>query len=160
MPYFIIWSLCMKYLVHHEVYCLSWSCLLSHNIPYLIYLNKMSLTLKRACTAKGYCSLSVCRSVGLSARFLSNRGFGRYQTLICRYVQRALGAARVKEQRVYGGRLNVQCVFLVQAESGGYQPWMCGYRYEERLAQQESGAALSQSSMYLSGQLLYKVCIS
>ena len=30
-------------------------------------------------------------------------------------------------------------------------------RYEERLARQESGAALSKSSMYLSGQLLYGV---
>ena len=32
--------------------------------------------------------------------------------------------------------------------------------YEERLAQQESGAALSNSSMYVSGLLLYKVCIN
>ena len=30
-------------------------------------------------------------------------------------------------------------------------------RYEERLAQQESGAALSNSSTYVSGLLLYKV---
>ena len=32
-------------------------------------------------------------------------------------------------------------------------------RYEERLARQESGAALSNSSTYVSGLLLYKVCI-
>ena len=32
-------------------------------------------------------------------------------------------------------------------------------RYEERLALQESGAALSNSSTYVSGLLLYKVCI-
>ena len=32
--------------------------------------------------------------------------------------------------------------------------------YEERLAQQESGAVLSNSSMYVSGLLLYKVCIN
>ena len=32
-------------------------------------------------------------------------------------------------------------------------------RYEERLAQQESVAALSNSSTYVSGLLLYKVCI-
>ena len=46
-------------------------------------------------------------SVGLSARFLSNRGCGRYQMWICWYVQRALGTARVwsgvvEEQHVYG----------------------------------------------------------
>ena len=39
--------------------------------------------------------LSVSRSVGLTARFLSNRGCSRYQTWICGYVQRALGTARV-----------------------------------------------------------------
>ena len=33
-------------------------------------------------------------------------------------------------------------------------------RYEERLAQQESGVALSNSSTYVSGLLLYKVCIN
>ena len=33
-------------------------------------------------------------------------------------------------------------------------------RYEERLAQQESGAALSNSSTYVSGLLLYKVCVN
>ena len=33
-------------------------------------------------------------------------------------------------------------------------------RYEERLAQQESGAALSNSNTYVSGLLLYKVCIN
>ena len=50
-----------------------------------------------------------------------------------------------------GGRLNftLMCTFLVKAESGGYQTWICGYRYEERLAQQESGAALSNSSISL-----------
>ena len=49
------------------------------------------------------------------------------------YVQRALGTARVwdvvvKEQRVYGGRLKftLMCKFLVKAESGGYQTWICG----------------------------------
>ena len=29
MPYFLIWSLCIKRLVHHAVYCISLSCLLS-----------------------------------------------------------------------------------------------------------------------------------
>ena len=85
--------------------------------------------------------------VCLSARFLSNGGSCRYQTWICGYVQRALGTARVlnvlvKEQRVHGGRLKftLMCTFLVKAESGGYQTWIVG-RCEERLAQQESGAA-------------------
>ena len=34
----------------------------------------------------------------------------------------------VKEQRVYGGRLKftLMCTFLVKAESGGYQTWICG----------------------------------
>ena len=75
----------------------------------------------------------VGRFVGLSARFLSNRGCCRYQTWICGYVQRALGTARVwnvvvKEQRVHGGRLKftLMCTFLVKAESGGYQTWICG----------------------------------
>ena len=52
---------------------------------------------------------------------------------ICGYVQRALGTARVwndvvKEQRVYGGRLKfiLMCTFLVKAESGDYQTWICG----------------------------------
>ena len=36
----------------------------------------------------------------------------------------------------------------------------CVGRYEERLAQQESGATLSKSSMHLSGQLLHMVCIN
>ena len=78
-------------------------------------------------------SRSVCRSVGLSARFLSNRGCCRYQTWICGYVQRALGTTRVwnvivKEQRVHRGRLKftLMCRFLVKAESGGYQTWICG----------------------------------
>ena len=78
-----------------------------------------SLTLARACAAKGYCSRSVCRFVGLSARFLSNRGCCRYQTWICWYVQRALGTARVwnvvvKEQPVHGGRLKftLMCIYI------------------------------------------------
>ena len=52
--------------------------------------------------------------------------------------------------------VTLMCTFLVKAESGG-----CGYvgRYEERLVQQESGAALSNST-YVSGLLLYKVCIN
>ena len=33
-------------------------------------------------------------------------------------------------------------------------------RYEERLAQQESGVALPKSSTYVSGRPLYKVCIN
>ena len=77
-------------------------------------------------------------------------------------MQWALGTARVwnivvKEQRVYGGRLKftLMCTFLVKAESGGYVG-----RYEERLAQQESGAVLPNSSTYVSGLLLYKVCIN
>ena len=43
-----------------------------------------------------------------------------------------LGTARVwssvvkPEQRVYGGRLNVQCAFLVKAESSGHEMWMYG----------------------------------
>ena len=81
---------------------------------------------------------------------------------ICGYVQRALGTARVwnvvvKEQRVNRGRLKFtrMCTFLVKAESGGYVG-----RYEERLAQQESGAALSNSSTYVSGLLLNMVCIN
>ena len=42
------------------------------------------------CAAKGYCSWSVFRFVGLSARFLPNRGCGGYQTWICgRYNGRA-----------------------------------------------------------------------
>ena len=34
----------------------------------------------------------------------------------------------VKEQRVHGGRLKftLMCTFLVKAESGGYQTWICG----------------------------------
>ena len=99
------------------------------------------LTLARACAAKDYCSQSVflwvglCvgRSMSLFSRFLSNRGCCRYQTWICGYVQRALGTARVwsgvvKEQRVQGGRLKftLMCTFLVKAESGGYQTWICG----------------------------------
>ena len=69
-------------------------------------------------------------------------------------MQRVLGTARVwsravKEQRVYGGRLNVQRGFLVKAESGVYQTRICGYRYKECFAQQESGVALSKSSMYV-----------
>ena len=81
-------------------------------------------------------------------------------------MQRALGTARVwnvvvKEPACLRGRLKftLMCTFLVKAESGGYQTWIYG-RYEERLAQQESGAALSNSSTYVSGLLLYKVCIN
>ena len=41
MPYFLVWSLCIKRLVHHEVCCISWSCLLSFLcnpfITFLIY---------------------------------------------------------------------------------------------------------------------------
>ena len=93
------------------------------------------LTLARACAAKGYSSRSVGLWVGLClfARFLSNRGCCRYQTWTCGYVQRALGRARVwnvvvKEQRVHGGRqkFTLMCTFLVKAESGGYQTWICG----------------------------------
>ena len=49
------------------------------------------------------------------------------------------------------GWLNVQFRFVVKAESGVYQTWIiiCMGRYEERLAQQDSGAALSKSSMYI-----------
>ena len=36
----------------------------------------------------------------------------------------------------------------------------CVSRYEERLTQQESGVASSKSSKYLSGRLLYQVCIN
>ena len=37
MPYFLIWSLCMKHLVHHAVYCISLSYLLCNPyIPFLI----------------------------------------------------------------------------------------------------------------------------
>ena len=67
--------------------------------------NHSLLTLARTCTANGYCSWSVGRSVrrlvnllvcdfvSFSARFLSNRGCCRYQTWICGYMQRALGTA-------------------------------------------------------------------
>ena len=34
--------------------------------------------------------------------------------------------AVVKEQRVYGGGHALMCTFLVKAESGGYQTWICG----------------------------------
>ena len=49
------------------------------------------------------------RSVGLSARFLSNSG--RYQTWICGCVQRALGTKRVQEQHVYSGGLKLQLLY-------------------------------------------------
>ena len=60
------------------------------------------------------------------------------------------------------GRLKftLMCTFLVKAESGGYQTWIYMGRLEERLAQQKSGATLSNSSTYVSGLLLYKVCIN
>ena len=95
--------------------------------------------------------MSVRLSVCLSARFLSNCGSGGYQTWICGYVQRVLGTARVwsrtaKEQRVYTGRLNG---FLVKAGSVVYTKHRYVGRYEEHFTQQESGAALSKSSMYV-----------
>ena len=41
MLYFLMWSLCIKLLVHHEVYCMFWSYLLFFYaipiIPFLIY---------------------------------------------------------------------------------------------------------------------------
>ena len=41
LPSFLVWLLCIKCLVHHEVYSVSWSCLLSFlcnpYIPFLIY---------------------------------------------------------------------------------------------------------------------------
>ena len=41
LPSFLVWSLCIKCLVHHEVYSVSWSCLLSFlcnpYIPFQIY---------------------------------------------------------------------------------------------------------------------------
>ena len=41
LPSFLVWSLCIKCLVHHEVYSVSWSCLLSFlcnpYIPFIIY---------------------------------------------------------------------------------------------------------------------------
>ena len=70
-------------------------------------------------------------------------------------MQRALGTARVwnvvvKEQRVHGERLKftLMCTFLVKLRVVDTK---CRYvvRYDERLAQQESGAALSNSSMYV-----------
>ena len=69
-------------------------------------------------------------------------------------MQRVLGTARVwsrtaKEQRVYTGRLNVQYGFLVKAGSVVYTKHRYVGRYEEHFTQQESGAALSKSSMYV-----------
>ena len=46
----------------------------------------------------------------------------------------------------------------MKAESGVYQTWICGYRYEERLAQQES-AALSKCSKYVHMQLRQAMCL-
>ena len=95
---------------------------------YLLIINgvKILLTLARTCAAKGYCSRSVGRSVSRSVcvsvylfpRFLSNRGCCRYQTWICGYVQRALGTARVcsgvvQEQHVYGGGLKLYTVIIL-----------------------------------------------
>ena len=62
--------------------------------------------------------LSVSRLVGLSARFLSNRGCGRYQTWIFGYVQRALGIKRVwsgvvEKQHVYGGSLKLYAAIIL-----------------------------------------------
>ena len=58
------------------------------------------------------------------------------------------------------GRLKftLMCTFLVKAESGGYQTWICGY--VRGALGTESGAALLNSSTYVSGLLLYKVCIN
>ena len=83
-------------------------------------------TFARVCTAKGYCSWSVgrsvgqsvCRSVGLFARFLLNRGCGKYQTWIFGYMQRALGTVRVwssivQEQHVYGGGLKLYTAIIL-----------------------------------------------
>ena len=40
MPFFLIWSLCIKRLVHHDVYCIFLSCLLSFLCnPYIPFLN-------------------------------------------------------------------------------------------------------------------------
>ena len=55
---------------------------------------------------------------------------------------------RCQRTACFWGRLNVKCAFKLRAvdiKRG------CVGRFEERLAQQESGAALSKSSMYLSG---------
>ena len=69
--------------------------------------------------SKGLGSWSVGRSVSLCVSvyefFLLNHGYSGYQTWICGCVQQALGAARVlsgvdNEQRVYGARLNLECV--------------------------------------------------
>ena len=73
-------------------------------------------------------SRSVCRFVGRFVRTFS------FEPWICGYVQRALGTTRVwnvvvKEQRVHGGgrlKFTLMCTFLMKAESGGYQTWICG----------------------------------
>ena len=68
----------------------------------------------------------VARQVGLfvclSARFLSNGGFCRYQTWICGYVQQMLGTARVwnvvvKEQRVHVGEAKIYTDVYFSRES-------------------------------------------
>ena len=78
----------------------------------------LSLTLARACAAKGYCS----RSVGLSVGFLSNCGCCRYHTWIWwymyMYVTQVLGTARVwsgvvQEQHVYGRGLKLYTAIIL-----------------------------------------------
>ena len=64
------------------------------------------------------------------------------------------------KERVYGGRLNLQCVhFPLKLRVVDTKINVDVGRYEEHLAQQESGAVLPKSSIYVSGRLLYKVCI-
>ena len=83
-------------------------------------ISQVSLTLTRECAAKGSCSWSVCWSVGLS---------------VCRLVFPYVFSRTVAEVDTKfgymgmfnGGRLNVQCGFLVKAESGVYQKWIYGY---------------------------------
>ena len=76
-----------------------------------------------------------------------------------------IGAAAVKAVNLQGEAKCTVCAFLVKARSGGYQMWIpnvdmrVGTSNEERFAQQESGAA-SKCGMYVSGQLLYEVCIN
>ena len=50
------------------------------------------------------------------------------------------------------------CAFLVKADSVVNTKGRYVGRYKERLAQQESGAALSKSSIYVSWLLFYKEC--
>ena len=52
LPSFLVWSVCIKCLVHHEVYSVSWSCLLSFlcnpYIPFQIYEILYLLVYKRS----------------------------------------------------------------------------------------------------------------